>query len=97
MSERVAWYLPQFESTKDQIFGYIDIDSIRRIRIYIYESELKGDFNLEIEEFINAKVMDKSLLKDYIRGTNILSVMSVSQKIVFSIITGQELPNAISK
>ena len=96
MSDRVAWYLPQFESTKDQIFGYIDIDSIRRIRIYIYESELKGDFNLEIEEFINAKVMDKSLLKDYIRGTNILSVMSVAQKIVFSIITGQELPNAIS-
>lgn len=97
MTDRVAWYLPQFESTKDQIFGYIDIDSIRRIRIYIYESELKGDFNLEIEEFINAKVMDKSLLKDYIRGTNILSVMSVAQKIVFSIITGQELPNAISK
>lgn len=96
MTDRVAWYLPQFESTKDQIFGYIDIDSIRRIRIYIYESELKGDFNLEIEEFINAKVMDKSLLKDYIRGTNILSVMSVAQKIVFSIITGQELPNAIS-
>ena len=96
MTDRVAWYLPQFESTKDQIFGYIDIDSIRRIRIYIYESELKGDFNLEIEEFINAKVMDKSLLKDYIRCTNILSVMSVAQKIVFSIITGQERPNAIS-
>jgi hypothetical protein len=97
MSERVAWYLPQFESSRDQVFGYIDIDSSMKIRVYICESSLKGDFILEIDEYRNASVMDKSLLKDYIRSTNIYSVMNVAQKIVFSIITGQELPNAISK